>query len=139
MTTVGWCSYCSREREPAEPRSMYSRSRSQRERDRRRPILQAKAQSNVLKRLLWHRPRDVVAGATGHGDVDETIVELEASSASAALSCYTGSELSDTVKLKGNTFDAALSVEVLYTTPHIYEQMTAQIMATSLTCLSTTR
>ena len=33
----------------------------------------------------------------------------------------------------------AQHVEVLYTTPHIYEQMTAQIMATSLTCLSTTR
>ena len=33
----------------------------------------------------------------------------------------------------------AAFVEVLYTTPHIYEQMTAQIMATSLTCLSTTR
>ena len=32
-----------------------------------------------------------------------------------------------------------LAVEVLYTTPHIYEQMTAQIMATSLTRLSTTR
>ena len=31
------------------------------------------------------------------------------------------------------------SVEGLYPTPHIYEQMTAQIMATSLTCLSTTR
>ena len=30
-------------------------------------------------------------------------------------------------------------VEVLCTTPHIYEQMTAQSMATSLTCLSTTR
>ena len=33
----------------------------------------------------------------------------------------------------------SIHVEVLYTTPHIYEQMTAQIMATSLTCLSTTR
>ena len=109
MTTVGWCSDCSRERGPTEPRSMYSRSRRQRERDRRRAILQAQAQSYVLERLLWHRPRDVVAGATGQGDVDETIVELEASSASAALSCYTGSELSETVKLKGNTFDAALS------------------------------
>ena len=31
------------------------------------------------------------------------------------------------------------SVEGLYPTPHIYEQMTAQIMATSTTCLSTTR
>ena len=31
------------------------------------------------------------------------------------------------------------SVEVLCTTPHIYEQKTAQTMATSLTCLSTTR
>ena len=30
-------------------------------------------------------------------------------------------------------------VEGLYPTPHIYEQMTAQIMATSLTSLSTTR
>ena len=54
-------------------------------------------------------PRDVVAGATGQGDVDETIVELEASSASAAPSCYTGSKFSETVKLKGDTFDAALS------------------------------
>ena len=75
----------------------------------RRAILQAQAQSHVLERLLWHRPRDVVAGATGQGDVDETIVELEASSASAAPSCYTGSKFSETVKLKGDTFDAALS------------------------------
>ena len=30
-------------------------------------------------------------------------------------------------------------VEVSYTTPHIYEQKTAQTMATSRTCLSTTR
>ena len=30
-------------------------------------------------------------------------------------------------------------VEVLCTTPHIYEQKTAQTMATSWTCLSTTR
>ena len=29
-------------------------------------------------------------------------------------------------------------VEVLCTTPHIYEQKTAQTMATSRTCLSTT-
>ena len=41
--------------------------------------------------------------------MDETIVELEASSASAALSRYTGSKLSETMKVKGNTFDAALS------------------------------
>ena len=37
------------------------------------------------------------------------MVELEASSTSAAPSSYTGSKLSETVKLKGNTFDAALS------------------------------
>ena len=30
-------------------------------------------------------------------------------------------------------------VEVSCTTPHIYEQKTARTMATSLTCLSTTR
>ena len=74
-----------------------------------RSFNQAEAQSYVLKRLLRHRPRDVVAGATGQGDADETIVELEASSASAAPSCHTGSELSETVKSKGNTFEAALS------------------------------
>ena len=33
---------------------------------------------------------------------------------------------------------ASLLVEVLCTTPHIYEQKTAQTMATSWTCLSTT-
>ena len=66
VTTVRWCSDCSRERGPAEPRSTFSRSRRRREPDRRRAILQAQAQSYVLKRLLWHRPRDVVAGATGH-------------------------------------------------------------------------
>ena len=38
----------------------------------------------------------------------------------------------------GIWFEAA-AVEGLYPTPHIYEQMTAQIMATSLTTLSTTR
>ena len=96
VTTVGWCSDCSRERGPAEPRSMYSRSRRRRERGRRRAILQAQAQSYVLKWLLRHRPCNVVAGATGQEDMDETIVELEASSASAALSCHTGSELSET-------------------------------------------
>ena len=51
----------------------------------------------MLKRLLWHRPRDDVAGATGQGVVDEKIVELEASPASATPSCYTGSKLSETV------------------------------------------
>ena len=54
------------ERGPAEPRSMYSKSRRRRDRDRRCAILQAQAMSCVLKRLLWHRPRDDVAGATGH-------------------------------------------------------------------------
>ena len=34
---------------------------------------------------------------------------------------------------------SGLNVEVLCTTPHIYEQKTAQTMATSRTCLSTTR
>ena len=65
--------------------------------------------SNVLKQILWRRPWDVVAGATGQGEVEETIVELEVSSASAAPSFYTDSKLSETVKLKGDTFDAALS------------------------------
>ena len=96
---MGWCSEFSRERGPAEPRSMYLRSRRRRERDWRRAILQAQVQSHVLKRLLWHRPRDVVAGATGQGDVHGTMIELEVSPASAAPSCCTGSKLSETVKL----------------------------------------
>ena len=45
-------------------------------------ILPAQAKSYVLKRLLWHRPRDDVAGATG-----------------PAPSCYTGSKLSETALL----------------------------------------
>ena len=49
---------------------MHSRSRRRRDRDRRHAILRAQAQSYGLKRLIWHRPRDVVAGATGQGDVD---------------------------------------------------------------------
>ena len=56
----------SSERGPAEPHSMYSKSRRRRDRDRRWATLQAQAMSYVLKRLLWHRPRDDVAGATGH-------------------------------------------------------------------------
>ena len=96
----------SRERGPAEPRSMYSWSRRQRERDRRCAILQAQAKSYVLKRLLWHRPRDDVAGATGQGVVDEKFVGQEAS---PTPFCYTGLKFSETVKLKNNTFDAALS------------------------------
>ena len=46
----------------------------------------------MLKRLLWHRPRDDVAGAT-----------------SLAPSCYTGSKLKETVKSEDNTVDTALS------------------------------
>ena len=42
-----------------------SKSRRQRDRDRRWAILQAQARSYVLKRLLCYRPRDDVAGATG--------------------------------------------------------------------------
>ena len=53
----------SSERGPAEPRSTDSKSRRRRDRDRRSTILQAQARSYVLKRLLWHRPRDDVAGA----------------------------------------------------------------------------
>ena len=79
------------------------------ERERRRAILQAQAQSYVLKRLLWHRPRDFVAGATGQGDVDETESNLRPLQRVPLLPCYTGSKLSESVKLKGNTFDAALS------------------------------
>ena len=48
---------------------MHSRSRRRRDRDRRHAIFQAQAQSYELKRFLWHRPRDDVAGATGQGDV----------------------------------------------------------------------
>ena len=114
-----------RERGPVEPRSMYSRSRRRRDRDRRHAILQAQAQSYVLKRLLWHRPRDDVAGATGQGDVsyvapetiDLTSSSLESISyvgmssvdvtsntesgdpLSAAPSGYTGSKLGETVGL----------------------------------------
>ena len=55
----------SSERGPAETRSTDSKSRRRRDRDRRWAILQAQARSYVLKRLLWHRPRDDVAGATG--------------------------------------------------------------------------
>ena len=84
-------------------------SRRRRERDRRCAILQAQAQSSVLKRLLWHRPRDDVDEATGQRVADEKIVGQEASSASAAPSCYIGPKSSETVKLKGHTFDAALS------------------------------
>ena len=39
----------------------------------------------------------------------------------------------------GSLPDLEGTVEVSYTTPHIYEQKTAQTMATSRTCLSTTR
>ena len=38
-----------------------------------------------------------------------------------------------------STKDTGDFVEGLYPTPHIHEQMTAQIMATSTTTLSTTR
>ena len=69
----------SSERGPAEPCSMNSRSRRRRDRDRRCAILQAQAKSHVLKRLLWHGPRDDFVGATG-----------------PAPSCYTGSKLSET-------------------------------------------
>ena len=65
-----WCSNCLCESGPAEPRGMHSRSRRRRDRDRRHAILRAQDQSYRLKRLIWHRPRDVVAGATGQGDVD---------------------------------------------------------------------
>ena len=118
----------SRERGPPEPRSMYSRSRCRRDRDQRHAILQAQAQSYVPKRLLWHRPRDDVARATGQGDVsyvatetiDLTSSDLESISyvgmssvdvtsntesedpPSAAPSGYTGSKLGETVGL--NTF-----------------------------------
>ena len=53
-----------------------------RDRDRRWAILQAQAKSYVLKLLLWHRPRDDVAGATGPDP-----------------SWYTGSKLSETALL----------------------------------------
>ena len=56
----------SSERGPAEPRSTDSKSRRRRDPDRRWAILQAQARSYVLKRLLWHRPRDGVARVTGH-------------------------------------------------------------------------
>ena len=66
----------SNERGPAEPHSMYSKSRKRRDRDRRCAILQAEAMSHVLKQLLWHRPRDDVAGATGHtgSKLSETVL-----------------------------------------------------------------
>ena len=70
----------SSERGPAELRSMYSKSRKRRDRDRRCAIFRAQAMSYVLKRLLWHRPRDHVAGTTGH----------------------TGSKLSETALLNDN-------------------------------------
>ena len=118
----------SRERGPTEPRSLYSRSRRRRDRDRTHAIPQAQAQSYVLERLLWHRPRDDVAGATGQGDVscvapettDLTSSGLESISyvgmssvdvtsntesgdpPSAAPSGCTGSKLGETVGL--NTF-----------------------------------
>ena len=121
----------SRERGPAEPRSMYSRSRRRRDRDRRHAILQAQAQSYVPKRLLWHRPRDDVAGATGQGNVsyvapetiDLTSSGLESISyvgmsavdvmsntesgapLSAPPSGYTGSKLGETVGLNVFTSD----------------------------------
>ena len=63
----------------------------------------------MLKPLFWHRPRDDVARATGQRVADEKVVGQEASSASAAPSCYTGPKSSETVKLKDKTFDAALS------------------------------
>ena len=42
------------------------------------------------------------------------------------------------VSVFGNISQVSDRVEVLCTTPHIYEQKTAQTMATSRTCLSTT-
>ena len=61
---------------------MHSKSRRRRDRDRRCAILQAQAQSYVLKRLVWRRPRDDVAGVTG-----------------PANSCYTGSKPGETALL----------------------------------------
>ena len=76
VMNMGWCSNCFCESGPAEPPSMHSRSRRRRDRDRRHAILQAQAKSFGLKKLLWYRPRDVVAGATGQGDVGEIIHSL---------------------------------------------------------------
>ena len=43
------------------------------------------------------------------------------------------------IRIICKTGNFVLIVEVLCTTPHIYEQKTAQTMATSRTCLSTSR
>ena len=99
----------SRERGPAEPRSMYSWSRRRRDRDRRHAISQAQAQSNELKRLLWHRPRDDVAGATGQADVHYVAPETTQTGCgdppSATPSCDTSPKLSETANLQVNALD----------------------------------
>ena len=81
---------------------MQSRSRRRRDRDRGHAILQAQAQSDGLKKLLWHRPRDVVAGATGQGDVDETGC---GDPPSATPSCDASPKLSETMNLQVNILD----------------------------------
>ena len=100
------CSYCAVQ---AEPHSMYLRSRRRRERDRRHVILQAQAQKLRAKRLFWHRPRDVVAGATGQGDVSyvapETIRTGCGDPPSAFPSCDTSPKPRETTNLKVNTLD----------------------------------
>ena len=90
----------SSERGPAEPRSMHSKSRKRRDRDRRCAILQAQAMSYVLKRLLWHRPRDDVAGATGHtrSKVSETALLNDDSGSGSIWRVDNG------IESKGSTF-----------------------------------
>ena len=61
-----------------------------------------KPQSYGLKKLPWHRPLDVVAGATGQGDVDETGC---GDPPSAAPSCDTSPKLSETMNLQVNVLD----------------------------------
>ena len=104
----------SRERGPAEPRSMHSRSRRRRDRDRRHAIFQAQAQSYELKRFLWHRPRDDVAGATGQGDVSyvppETMHSGCGDPPSATPSCDTSPKLNGTTNLlDGGSIDLTSS------------------------------
>ena len=103
-----------RERGPAEPRSMHSRSRRRRDRDRRHAIFQAQAQSYELNRFLWHRPRDDVDVATGQRDVSYVATETMHSGCgnppSATLSCDTSPTLNGTTNLlDGRSIDLTSS------------------------------
>ena len=69
-------------------------------------VVVEEAIAGVAGDVVVDAQRTSVPAAVSETNDDETYAEPEASSAGAAPYCYTGSELSETVKLKGNTFDS---------------------------------